>query len=75
MPLDVFKIYYPIGDEIVEDLSTFLYDHVAKQITKETTRKILKEDETNIMQLDNNIFIHNTAADPITIATTRTTSN
>jgi len=34
MPLDVFKIYYLTADEIVVDLSTFMYDPIAKQIMK-----------------------------------------
>jgi len=59
-------------DEIDVDLSTFLYHHVAKQITKETTHMILKEDWMNIMQLDKSIFIHNTAADLVAIATVGT---
>jgi len=29
-PLDVFRIYYSIEDEIVADLITFMYDLVAK---------------------------------------------
>lgn len=42
---DVFWIYYLMADEIFVNLSTFLYDLVSKQIIKETTHKILKEDE------------------------------
>jgi len=52
---------------------TFMYDPIAKQITKETARKILKEDGTNRMQLDKNIFIHNTTANPVAMATKGTT--
>jgi len=72
-PLDVLKINYPTVDEIIADLGTFFYDHVAKQITKETTRKILKEYEIDIMQLDKTIFIHNTATYLIAITTSGTT--
>jgi len=42
-PLDVFKIYYPIADDIFVDLIMFVYDPVTKHITKETNCKILKE--------------------------------
>jgi len=49
IPLDVFRIYYPTEDEIVVDLSTFLYDPISKHITKETSQRILKEEKTDIM--------------------------
>jgi len=39
----------------------------------ETTQKILKEDGTDIMQLNKSIFIHNTAAYPTTITIMGTT--
>ena len=73
MPLDVFKIYYTKVDEIIVDLSEFLYDSIAKKIMKETTHKILKEDGMDRMQMDKSIFIHNTIANPVAIATAETT--
>jgi len=56
-------------EKILVDLNTFPYDPVAKQIIKETSRKILKEDETDRMQIDKSISIHNTANDPVVMAT------
>jgi len=73
MPLDVFKIYYLTTYEIVPYLSTFMYYPIAKHITKETTRKILKEDGTNRMMLDKRIFIHNSVAHRVAMATAGTT--
>jgi len=72
-PLDVFKIYYLATYEIVPYLSTFMYDPIAKHITKETAHKILKEDGTDRMMLDKRIFIHNSAAHQVAMATAGTT--
>ena len=57
-------------DETVADLNTFFYYPLAKKIMKETTRKVLKEDGKNRMQLDKSVVIHNTTVDPVVMATT-----
>lgn len=62
-------------DEIVVGLNTFLYDPVAKKITKDTSQNILKEDEIDKMLINKSIFIHNTIAYPVGIASVGTTTS
>ena len=49
IPHDMFNIYYPTPYEMVVYLCAFAYDLVLKQITKETTWKVMKEDGTEDM--------------------------
>lgn len=49
-----------------------MYDHIPKQITKETTCTILKEDGMDKMHIDKRIFIHNTIAGSVEMGTVGT---
>jgi len=44
VPQYVFNIYYPAKDEIVVELGAYTYYPIKKQITKETSRKVIRDD-------------------------------
>jgi len=65
----VFSIYYSTPYEIVVDLCAYSYYPILKNVTKETSRKVMKEDGTKDMQVEKSIMIPNTTGDLVATAT------